>query len=142
MDAFTFSHDEEVEDRAQELYDWLDESLAVALQRFMRRTVGFDKSFATDDWVQTVTEAVLAAARIDSWAYLADVRNIIRHINPSFDPARYGSSTLSQLVRSRSDLFETCEETPQPGGPSHIRVRIHSANQSQEIPERVPHTME
>ena len=36
MDAFTFSHDEEVEDRAQELYDWLDESLAVALQRFMR----------------------------------------------------------------------------------------------------------
>ncbi|MXZ69587.1 MAG: hypothetical protein F4Z17_11625 [Acidimicrobiia bacterium] len=129
MDAFTFSHDEEVEDRAQELYDWLDESLAVALQRFMRRTVGFDKSFATDDWVQTVTEAILAAARIDSWAYLADVGNRIRHINPSFDPARYGSSTLSQLIRSRSDLFETCEETPQPGGPSHIRVRIHSATQ-------------
>ncbi len=39
-DAFTFSHDEEVEDRAPELYEWLDQSLAVALQRFMHRTLG------------------------------------------------------------------------------------------------------
>lgn len=40
LDAFTFSHDEEVEDRTSELYEWLDQSLAVALQRFMRRTLG------------------------------------------------------------------------------------------------------
>lgn len=124
IDAFTFSHDEEVEDRAKELYDWLDESLAVALQRFMRRTVGFDKSFATDDWVETVTNAITVAARVDGWTYLADVGNNIYQNKPSFSPSRYGSSTLSQLIRSRSDLFETYEETPQTGGPSHIRVRI------------------
>lgn len=123
MDAFTFSHDEEVEDRAKELYDWLDESLAVALQRFMRRTVGFSKSFATDNWVNTVTNAITAAARVDGWAYLADVGNSIRLTAPSFSPSRYGSSTLSQLIRSRLDLFETREETPRPGGPSHIHVR-------------------
>ena len=40
LDAFTFSHDEEVEDRAIELHEWLDQSLAVALQRFMHRTLG------------------------------------------------------------------------------------------------------
>lgn len=39
-DAFTFSHDEEVDDRAAELYDWLDQSLAVALQKLMLRTLG------------------------------------------------------------------------------------------------------
>ena len=39
-DAFTFSHDEEVEDRTAELYEWLDQSLAVALQELMRRTLG------------------------------------------------------------------------------------------------------
>ena len=38
--CFTFSHDEEVDDRAAELYDWLDQSLAVALQKLMRRTLG------------------------------------------------------------------------------------------------------
>lgn len=38
-EAFTFSHDEEVENRATELYEWLDESLAVALQEFIRRTL-------------------------------------------------------------------------------------------------------
>ena len=39
-DAFTFSHDEDVEDRADELYEWLDQSLAVALQELSRRTFG------------------------------------------------------------------------------------------------------
>ena len=39
-DAFTFSHDEEVANRTAELYDWLDQSLSVALQKLMRRTLG------------------------------------------------------------------------------------------------------
>lgn len=39
-DAFTFSHDEEVEDRADELYEWLDQSLAVVLMEMSRRTLG------------------------------------------------------------------------------------------------------
>lgn len=39
-DAFTFTHDEEVEDRAEELYEWLDQSLAAALMELSRRTLG------------------------------------------------------------------------------------------------------
>lgn len=39
-DAFTFTHDEEVEDRAGELYQWLDQSLTVALRELMRLTLG------------------------------------------------------------------------------------------------------
>ena len=38
-DAFTFSHDEEVEDRTGELNEWLDQSLAVALQELSRLTL-------------------------------------------------------------------------------------------------------
>ncbi len=38
-DAFTFSHDEEVEDRAGELNDWLDHSLAAAFQELSRLTL-------------------------------------------------------------------------------------------------------
>lgn len=39
-DAFTFSHDEEVENRAGELNDWLDYSLAVAVQELSHWVVG------------------------------------------------------------------------------------------------------
>lgn len=39
-DAFTFSHNEEVEDRADELCEWLDQSLAVVLMELSRRTLG------------------------------------------------------------------------------------------------------
>ena len=39
-DAFTFSHDEEVENRSGELYEWLDHSLAVAVQELSHRVVG------------------------------------------------------------------------------------------------------
>lgn len=39
-EPFTFSHHDKVEDRADELYEWLDRSLAVALQELMRRTLG------------------------------------------------------------------------------------------------------
>ena len=39
-DAFTFTHDEEVEDRAGELYEWLDQSLTVALRELMHLTLG------------------------------------------------------------------------------------------------------
>ena len=39
-DAFTFSCDEEVDDRAVELSEWLDQALAVALRKLMQRTLG------------------------------------------------------------------------------------------------------
>ena len=39
-DAFTFSHDEEVENRSGELYAWLDLSLAVAVQELSHRVIG------------------------------------------------------------------------------------------------------
>lgn len=39
-DAFTFTHDEMVEDRSEELYQWLDESLTIALRELMDLTLG------------------------------------------------------------------------------------------------------
>ena len=39
-DAFTFTHDESVEDRSDELYEWLDQSLTIALRELMRHTLG------------------------------------------------------------------------------------------------------
>ncbi|MDE0231227.1 MAG: Fic family protein [bacterium] len=39
-DAFTFAYNEEVEDRSGELYEWLDQSLTVALEALKRLTIG------------------------------------------------------------------------------------------------------
>ena len=47
-DAFSFSHDEEVENRSQDLYEWLDHSLAVAVQEFGIRVLGMDNGVSAD----------------------------------------------------------------------------------------------
>lgn len=39
-DAFTFSHEEDVKNRTDVLYEWLDQSLAVALRELMKHTLG------------------------------------------------------------------------------------------------------
>ena len=57
-DAFTFSHNEDVEDRAAELYELLDQSLAVALNELMSRTVGLPRS-------RTLTHSDLRASPAD-----------------------------------------------------------------------------
>ena len=134
-DAFTFSHDEEVEDRAAELYEWLDQSLAVALQKLMNRTVALVTSpdiarpppnASSGDWIQTVTRATRMAMRNDGWAYLADVGNYIRLLDPAFDASDFGHEKLSLLIESRPDLLETRKETKTADGPTHIYVRLLS----------------
>ena len=131
-DAFTFSHDEDVEDRAAELYDWLDQALAVALQKLMKRTVtvvaSADVTYApatpsSSDWIQTTTKAIGMATREGGWAYLADVGNYLRLLTPGFDPRDYGQEKLSLLIKSRPDLFETREVTRSAVGPTHVYVR-------------------
>ena len=131
-DAFTFSHDEDVEDRAAELYDWLDQSLAVALQKLMKRTVTFvsspDRTYtptsaSTTDWAQTATRAIRLAMRNDGWAYLPDVGNYLRLLDPAFDAHNFGYEKLSLLFKSRPDLLETREETKTADVPTHIYVR-------------------
>ena len=134
-DAFTFSHDEDVEDRAQELYDWLDQSLAVALQRLMKRTVAVVTSHdrtetpttpPSTDWVPMATRAVRMATREDGWAYLPDVGNYLRLLDPAFDAGYFGYEKLSLLLKSRPDLLETREETKTADGPTHVYVRSRS----------------
>lgn len=39
-EPFTFCHTDDVEDRVEELWDWLDQSLAMALRKFMYLTLG------------------------------------------------------------------------------------------------------
>ena len=134
-DAFTFSHDEEVEDQAAELYEWLDQSLAVALQKLMNRTVALVTSpdmtrpppnTSSGDWIQTVTRATRMARRNDGWAYLADVGNYIRLLDPAFNARSFGYEKLSLLIESRPDLLETMRETKTEDGPTQIYVKLVS----------------
>lgn len=130
-DAFTFSHNEEVEDRAAELYDMLDQSLTVALNELMVRTigspsrspVGADARPSPHEWTPTILTAIKSVTRDDGWAYLPDVGNRIKQLDPSFDAARYPQGKLSELIKSRPDLFETIEKPGGAGGPTHIYVK-------------------
>ncbi len=135
-DAFTFSHNEEVEDRAAELYELLDQSLAVALNELMARAVGSPVSTTltspesrstTDDWAYTVKAAIRSCTRTDGWAYLPDVGSKIRSLDPAFDFVSLGYSKLSDLIESHPDLFETHRQADGTSAPVHIYVRNRQA---------------
>lgn len=49
------------------------------------------------------------------WALLSTFGSYLNKLQPDFDPRLYGYRKLSDLVRARTDLFQT-EERPSPGG--------------------------
>ena len=77
---------------------------------------------ASSDWTSTARQAVEMATRDDGWAFLGDVGNHLRHLDPAFDSRSYGHAQLSSLFKSRIDLFEI-RESKTKGGPSIVDVR-------------------
>lgn len=60
-------------------------------------------------------KAVEGASDDSGWAHLGAVGNLLSKLQPDFDTRLYGSKKLSELVRSRPELFVTEERLP-PGG--------------------------
>ena len=58
------------------------------------------------DWTQTIKDAIEAASRDDDWASLSEVGNHVRALEPDFDPRSFGHKKLSDLIKSRPDLFQ------------------------------------
>ena len=64
------------------------------------------KSKNVSDWTQTIKNAIEAASNEDEWAYLSVVGNHVRALEPAFDPRSFGHKKLSDLIKSRPDLFQ------------------------------------
>ena len=79
----------------------------------------------SSEWTHTATRAIEAALQEDGWAHLGAVGNHIRQLDPGFDARSYGHRQLSQLFKSRPDLFDM-RESPTAGGPSVVYVRLMS----------------
>ena len=75
------------------------------------------------DWTELAARAVEMSMQDDGWAFLGAVGNSLRQLDPAFDSRSYGHKQLSQLVKSRSDLFAMRETTPN-GGPSVLYVKL------------------
>lgn len=71
------------------------------------------------DWTEMAMGAVEMSMQDDGWAFLGAVGNSLRQLDPAFDSRSYGHKQLSQLVKSRSDLFEMRESSAN-GGPSDV----------------------
>ena len=76
---------------------------------------------AETEWTDMVTDAVALAQEEDGWALLSQVGNLLRQMDPAFDPRSYGmpGPRLSPLVKSRPDLFEIIW-----GADSHPMIRV------------------
>ena len=77
------------------------------------------------DWTEITARAVEMSMQDDGWAFLGAVGNSLRQLDPAFDSRSYGHKQLSQLVKSRPDLF-TMRETNPNGGPSVVYVKMQS----------------
>ena len=75
------------------------------------------------DWTELAARAVEMNMQDDGWAFLGAVGNSLRQLDPAFDSRSYGHKQLSQLVKSRSDLFAMRETKPN-GGPSVLYVKL------------------
>ncbi|MCY4582513.1 MAG: NYN domain-containing protein [Chloroflexi bacterium] len=61
---------------------------------------------ATDEWVETVTQAIANATKPpDGWANLAAVGAQIRQLDPTFNCKDYGYRQLGLLIKSRPSSF-------------------------------------
>ena len=76
---------------------------------------------AETEWTDMVTNAVALAQEEDGWALLSRVGNLMRQMDPAFDPRSYGmpGARLSPLVKSRPDLFELSW-----GADGHPMIRV------------------
>ena len=77
------------------------------------------KRKAHTEWTKLVEQAIGMASQDDGWALLSAVGLNLRKLKPAFDPRTYDHEQLSQLVKSRPDLFEMKGET-------HLSVRVKS----------------
>lgn len=69
------------------------------------------------EWTRLMEQAISMASQDDGWALLSAVGLNLRKLKPAFDPRTYDHQQLSQLVKSRPDLFEM-------RGESHLSVRV------------------
>jgi len=69
-----------------------------------------------------LTQAIQSTARETGWASLAAVGSYIGKNNASFDPRNYGFPKLGELVRGQP--YIEVNETGEPGGMTHLHVRI------------------
>ena len=80
----------------------------------------------TDDavvWTEMVSRAVEETTQDDGWAHLGNVGDYIRKVDSAFDPRTNGHKTLSQLIKSRPDLFELRQTKPRGGTVFHVRLK-------------------
>ena len=68
-----------------------------------------------DGW--RVVAAMRAIGGDEDWYSLGQIGQYITQANPDFDPRTYGFRKLSDLVKSRPDLFETEERRTRSGQP-------------------------
>ncbi len=75
-----------------------------------------------DDPIRLLKQAFDIAVGIDGWAQLGEFGNQLVKIDPGFDARSFGHSSLSQLIRSYSDIFEMRSEKQR--GPTPIYIRL------------------
>ena len=58
------------------------------------------------EWARTMSKAIDANKNGDGWANIGAIGNYLKKLNPPFESKKHGHKRLSNLIKSRADLFE------------------------------------
>jgi uncharacterized LabA/DUF88 family protein len=61
---------------------------------------------AVQEPLNTLLRGFRAAAKEEEWVHLAAMGNILRQLDPAFDPRTYGHKRLQSLIRDYADTFQ------------------------------------
>lgn len=73
--------------------------------------------------IKFIKEALEMAADENGWANIGTFGSYLTKIKPDFDSRQYGHKKLSELIRSRSDIFEIDESKAAPNGMPILYLR-------------------
>lgn len=81
--------------------------------------VGDRRASNGSSWPELITVGIKATSQDDGWANLADIGHHVRKLESSFDSRSFGFPKLSQLIGSRTDLFEMRATQSEDNPPVH-----------------------
>jgi uncharacterized LabA/DUF88 family protein len=80
-----------------------------------------------DDLLSLLKNAFDMSVQEDGWAFLGEIGNHLRQLDPGFDSRTYGQKQLSQLIKAYPNKFEI-KENKSKSGPSIISVKFKEDN--------------
>jgi uncharacterized LabA/DUF88 family protein len=108
------------------------ENLAVTeeIKKKPRKRTRKGKKLDVQDPLPLLLQGFKLAAREEEWVYLASMGNVLRQLDPAFDPRTFGHQRLQSLIRDYPETFELKMDDSKTPPVAYIGLAARANNKS------------